>query len=389
MRREGANVAFCEKRFAIVANPSRIGAKAREPETPMAKRTGILLVNLGTPDAPTERDVRRYLREFLGDPYVIDLPAPLRWLLLNLIILPRRPRASAALYASIWTAQGSPLLVHSRALAHAVAAALGDEFQVELAMRYGNPSLESAFERLAKHELAHWIVMPLYPQETGSSSGSTLAKVRELAARFGVGSKLSCVNAFYARPEFSAALGAVSRPALERFAADHVLFSFHGVPERHVLKEDASRRTCLARTDCCDTIRTENAHCYRAQCFATARTLAKTLALPEHAYSVGFQSRLGRTPWIQPYTDERLAKLAAAGHKRLAVICPSFVADCLETLEEIGIRAHEHWQALGGDDLLCVPCLNAHPAWVATVATLLREQAAQALSDAASRPQNR
>src|SRR3990172_6373190 len=163
----------------------------------MAQRTGILLVNLGTPDAPTTRDVRRYLREFLGDPYVIDLSAPLRWLLLNLIILPRRPRASAALYASIWTKQGSPLLVHSRALAQKLAADLGSEFQVEFAMRYGNPSIENAFERFAQQDLARLIVMPLYPQETGSSSGSTLAKAREVAARLHLDSKLSCVPAFY------------------------------------------------------------------------------------------------------------------------------------------------------------------------------------------------
>ncbi len=348
----------------------------------MTKRIGILLINLGTPDTPTEHDVRRYLHEFLGDPYVIDLSAPLRWLLLNLVILPRRSRTSAALYSSIWTKQGSPLRVHSRALATKVAAVLGKEFQVELAMRYGNPSIESAFARFAQHEIAHLIVMPLYPQETGSASGSTLAKVRNVAERFGFESKLSCVPAFYARPEFIAAITEVALPALAQFAPDHVLFSFHGIPERHVRKEDASRCTCLARANCCDTIRAENANCYRAQCFATARALAKSLALPERTHSLGFQSRLGRTPWIRPYTDECLTDLAAAGHKRLAVICPSFVADCLETLEEIGIRAREHWKMLGGEDLLCVPCLNDHPAWIHAVATILHEQAAQAPPDA-------
>ncbi len=339
----------------------------------MTKRTGILLANLGTPDSPTENDVRRYLREFLSDPYVIDLPAPLRWLLLNFVILPRRPRASAKLYASIWTDQGSPLLVHERALAKQVAAKLGDDFHVELAMRYGNPSIEGAFAAFAAQGVTQVIVMPLYPQATGSSSGSTLAKARQVAARRGLESTLFCVKPFYDHPQFLAALAQASKPALTEFAPDHVLFSFHGVPERHLRKADLARRTCLTHTNCCDTLHAENANCYRAQCFSTARALARTLALPANTYSIGFQSRLGRTPWIRPYTDECLKQLATAGHKRLAVICPSFVADCLETLEEIGIRAREHWKQLGGEDLLCVPCLNDHPAFVHAVVSILHE----------------
>lgn len=339
----------------------------------MAKRTGILLINLGTPDSPTENDVRRYLREFLGDPYVIDLPAPLRWLLLNLVILPRRPRTSAKLYTSIWTDRGSPLLVHGRALAEQVATELGNGFHVELAMRYGNPNIERAFAAFAAQGVTQIIAMPLYPQATGSSSGSTLAKVRTVAAHLGLEETLFCVGTFYDHPRFLDALSQVSKPALTEFAPDHVLFSFHGVPERHLRKADRSRRTCLTHANCCDMLHTDNANCYRAQCFATARALAHTLELPASTYSLGFQSRLGRTPWIRPYTDERLEQLAKAGHKRLAVICPSFVADCLETLEEIGIRAREHWKQLGGEDLLCVPCLNDHPAWIHAVVSILHE----------------
>lgn len=333
---------------------------------------GVLLVNLGTPDSPSVSDVRRYLREFLSDPRVIDISRPARWLLLNAVILPFRPRRSAVAYASIWSAEGSPLLVHSRALAAGVAKALGPGFRVELAMCYGRPGIAEALDRLDAQGVERIVVLPLFPQYAASSSGSALEAVyREAGRRWNVPA-IEAIPPFYAAPAFLRALGELARPQLEGFRPDHVLWSFHGLPERHVRKSDRTGAHCLARQDCCAAIGEANRDCYRAQCFATARGLAALLGLPRERWSVAFQSRLGRTPWIRPYTDERLPELARADVRRLALACPSFVADCLETLEEIGIRARAQWKECGGEELLLVPCLNAHPLWVETLAGWIR-----------------
>jgi ferrochelatase len=337
--------------------------------------TGVLLIQLGTPASPAVRDVRRYLREFLSDPRVLDVPALARRLLLELAILPRRPRKSAAAYRSIWTPEGSPLLVHSRALAQAVARALGPGFAVELGMRYGEPSLRGALARLRAAGAERVVVAPLYPQYAASSGGSALARAFELASESWDVPALSALAPFHADPGFLDASAAVAREPLAGFGADHVLFSFHGLPERQVRRSDPTGAHCLARPDCCEVASPAHRRCYRAQCAATARALAARLGLAPNAWSYSFQSRLGRTPWIRPYTDERLPELAAAGVKRLAVVCPSFVADCLETVEEIGLRGREQWRGLGGDALLLVPSLNDHPAWVAALASLLRRAA--------------
>jgi protoporphyrin/coproporphyrin ferrochelatase len=337
-----------------------------------AAPTGVLLIQLGTPASPATRDVRRYLREFLSDPRVLDLPALRRWLLLHLVILPRRPRASAAAYRPIWTPAGSPLLVHSRALAEAVARELGPGFAVELGMRYGEPSLAGALARLRAAGAERVVLAPLYPQYAASSSSSALARAFELAAEEWDVPALVPLEPFCGDPGFLAAAAAVAREPLAGFGADHVLFSFHGLPERQIRRSDPTGAHCLARPDCCDVPSPAHRRCYRAQCTATARALAERLGLAPGAWSLAFQSRLGRTPWIRPYTDERLPELAAAGAKRLAVLCPSFVADCLETVEEIGLRGREQWRSLGGDALLLVPSLNAHPAWVTALASLIR-----------------
>jgi ferrochelatase len=326
---------------------------------------GLLLVNLGSPDAPTPAAVRRYLAEFLSDPRVLDIPAPQRWLLLHGVILRVRPAKSAAAYRQVWTTDGSPLLVYSRALAAGVAARLGPDWHVELAMRYGQPSIASALDRLAAAGVDELTILPLYPQYAASSTGSSLEEIyRQVAARWVVPS-LAVVAPFWNDPGYLDAFAAVGAPVVEQFAPDHVLFSFHGLPERQVKKTSA---VCLTRPDCCDAVGPENRACYRAQAYATARALAARLALP--AWSTSFQSRLGRTPWIKPWTDEVLPELAAAGHKRLAVFCPAFVADCLETLEEIGIRARAQWRGLGGDELTLVPSLNDHPRWIEAVVDL-------------------
>ena len=333
---------------------------------------GVLLVNLGTPDAPTPGAVRRYLREFLSDPRVIDIHPVARKLLLELVILPVRPRKSAEAYAKIWTAEGSPLLTLSRALEAKVRSAMGPGHLVELAMRYGNPSIPDALGRLRAGGARRLLVAPLYPQYSSSATGSSVEAVFAALAGQHVVPAVSVLPAFYDDPGFISAFAAVGAPVLERERPDHVLFSFHGLPERHVRASDHSGQHCLRSASCCEAIGEANRDCYRAQCFATARALAARLALAPGSWSVSFQSRLGRTPWIKPYTDLRLDELAREGKRRLCVFCPAFVADCLETLEEIGLRARAQFLAAGGESLALVPSLNASEAWVGALVQLLR-----------------
>ena len=343
-----------------------------------AAPTGVLLINLGTPDSPDTGDVRRYLREFLSDPRVIDINPVGRALLLNLVILPVRPAKSGAAYRSIWTPEGSPLLVHSQNLTEKVRAALGAQYVVELGMRYGNPSIPAALSKLLAVQPAKLVVLPLFPQYSSAANGSALERVQQVLNQQWNVPPVETVGAFYDDPGFIEAFTQVARHHLPPFRPDFVLFSYHGLPERHVLKSDVSGRHCLQTPTCCDAIVEANRYCYRAHCFATTRALVKNLGLAPDGHSVSFQSRLGRTPWVKPYTDVVLPELARAGKKRLAVLCPAFVADCLETVEEIGIRAREQWRALGGEELLLVPSLNAEPAWVETVARLVRQHGARA-----------
>jgi ferrochelatase len=337
----------------------------------MTAAKGLLLVNLGTPDAPTTGAVRAYLREFLSDPRVLDMNPLGRWLLLEWAILRTRPAQSAGAYRKIWGEKGSPLLVHSLALAEAVAEELHGEFQVELAMRYGRPSLAEAMDRFARHGVRELTVLPLYPQEAASSASSTRARVYELAGRSWDVAGLRMVQPFFQRPGFLDAYAAVARPVLAEARPDHVLFSFHGLPEQQIRKSDPTGKHCLASADCCARLVDANRHCYRAQAFFTADGLAQRLGLPKEKWTVTFQSRL-RGKWIEPYTDVVLVELAQKGVKRLAVMCPAFVADCLETLEEIGIRAKESFIAAGGEALTLVPSLNSHPAWVREVVAMAR-----------------
>jgi ferrochelatase len=339
--------------------------------------TAVLLVNLGTPYSPSVADVRRYLAEFLSDPRVLDMNPIGRALLLHGVILRTRPRKSAAAYAKVWTDEGSPLLCESTKLLDGVATELGADFRVALGMRYGSPSIRDALEQLLAGGAERLVVVPLFPQYASAATGSALARVFEVLAEIETKAKrpeVSTTSAFYEDPGWLASWADVARAPLEGFATDHVLFSYHGLPERQIRKLDTSDAHCFAQPGCCDSIRAANRACYRAQCFATTRGLVKTIALGDASWSVSFQSRLGNTPWIRPYTDEVVSDLAREGVKRLAVLCPAFVADCLETLEEIGIRLREQWLALGGEDMLLVPCPNAHPTWVRTVAGWVREQ---------------
>ncbi len=339
-------------------------------------RVGVLLINVGTPEAPRTREVRRYLREFLSDPRVFDAPRLVRWFVLNFVILPFRPRRSAAAYARIWRDDGrSPLLALSESFTQALQRALGERFDVVLAMRYGSPSIAWGLEELRSREIDRVVVFPLYPQSTSATTGSSIEKVFQLATRPWNVPSLAVVPPFYDHPDLARSFAEVGRDVLHETRPEHVLFSFHGLPERHVRKSDETGAHCLRTDDCCARIGSANRNCYRAQCFATASAIASAACLDPGHWSVSFQSRLGRDPWIRPYTDTVVVELAASGVKRVAVFCPAFVADCLETLEEVGIGFRELFRGAGGEELKLVPSLNAHPLWVTTAADLVREVA--------------
>jgi ferrochelatase len=334
-------------------------------------QTGILLINLGTPDAPTPAAVGPYLREFLMDGFVIDKPAPLRWFIVNVLIVPRRKYQSAAAYQKVQLPEGSPLLVNTRALARSVAAELGDEYLVEFAMRYGNPSIRSALAKLRDRPVDRIIVLPLYPQYAESSFETAVVETKRSAAQLGCGERLTFMTPFYDRPEFINAFASRVSQSLAERPAEHVLFSFHGLPERHVTRLHPQH--CLRTPNCCEQVSELNRNCYRAQSFATARAIARQLGLNPETYTVSFQSRLGRAKWIDPPTEEVLQRLARSGKQRVAVVCPSFVADCLETVEEIAIRGRRTFIDAGGTDLQLVPSLNDDPVWVTALAGMLRE----------------
>lgn len=336
--------------------------------------TGLLLCNLGTPDEPTPGAVRRYLREFLSDPRVLDMSALGRWLLLHAIILPLRSSKSAAAYRKIWTRRGSPLLWHSEDLVAALRERLGPDWMVELGMRYQKPSLAAALDRLCAAGVERIVVLPLYPQLAASSTGSTLAEVMRLASKRWSPPLLSMVGPFFDDPGFVAAFAAQGAPVLEREKPDVVLFSFHGLPERQVRKSDRSGTHCLSSASCCSSMGPINRDCYRAQCFATAAAIAGRLALPAALWRVSFQSRLGRTRWIEPYTDVVIGQLAAEGKKRLLVFCPAFVADCLETLEEIALRGRDIFLAASGEHFAYLPCLNAEDEAIKLYEGLVRRE---------------
>lgn len=336
---------------------------------------GLLLINLGTPEAPETAAVRRYLREFLSDPRVLDIGPVGRAALLNLFILPTRPRKSAEAYKKVWTDRGSPLLAHSEDLAAGVQERLGPSWLVKLGMRYGAPALGEALLALLRAGVSRLVVLPLYPQYSAASTGSSLEEVFRLAGSLWVTPNLAVVEPLFDDPGFIAAVAARGRPILQAERPDHILFSYHGLPERQIRKADDTGSHCLARPDCCERMVAANRACYRAQCYATTRLLAAALNLRPEDYTVCFQSRLGRTPWVRPYTDVVLPELRAAGKQRIVVFCPAFVADCLETLEEIGIRARAEFLAAGGQSLTLVPSLNAIPEWIDAVVGLVRKQA--------------
>jgi protoporphyrin/coproporphyrin ferrochelatase len=338
-------------------------------------RTGVLLINLGTPDAPTPEAVGRYLREFLMDGFVIDVPKPLRSFLVNVMIVPRRKIQSAKAYQKVQLPGGSPLLVYTRALAEKVTEQLekDERYVVEYAMRYGNPSIASAVARLCSPDVSRIIVLPLYPQYAESSYETAVVETKSAAQESGCADRLSFFPPFYDRPEFISAFARRIAETNENDWADHLVFSFHSLPERHLKRLDSTGQHCLVKSDCCAQISAVNQRCYRAQCFFTARQIATQLGLKDEDYTVSFQSRLGRAKWIGPTTEVVLRELAQRGIRRVAVSCPSFVADCLETVEEMGIRGRQTFIDAGGEDLRLIPSLNADPFWVSTVADWIRQ----------------
>jgi len=325
---------------------------------------GVLLVNLGSPDSASVPEVRRYLREFLMDPRVLDVNWLVRFVVVNFAILPSRPKESAHAYRKIWTAQGSPLVAISQNVRRLLQAKL--TVPVELAMRYQNPSILSAVRSLADQGVDEFLLVPLFPHYAMSSFETAVERVKEVAAQLAPGTRIVVQPPFFDDPLYIAALVASAREFLAG-GYDHLLFSFHGLPERHLRKSDPTGCHCLARPDCCQQPSTAHATCYRAQCFKTVDAFVKLANVPAGKYSVAFQSRLGRDPWLQPYTDYELVRFAEQGTRKLLVICPAFVSDCLETLEEIGMRGRETFLNAGGKDFAQIPCLNEHPLWLAAL----------------------
>jgi len=328
----------------------------------------LLLVNLGSPASTAVADVRRYLNQFLMDPYVIDLPWPLRRLIVSMILI-KRPAASAEAYRSIWWADGSPLVVLSRRLQQQVAEHWS-RGPVALAMRYGEPSIDSALQRLAHSGVRRVTLVPLYPQFADSTVTTVVEEARRVLRSLNPTLEMDVLPPFYDQPEYLAALAESARPYLEQ-GFDHLLLSYHGLPERHLHKSDPTGAHCLKGADCCQRASDEVlASCYRAQCLRTSSGFAERAGLHDGQWSVSFQSRLGRAKWIEPYTEASLEALARRGVKKLLVMCPAFVADCIETLEEIGDRGREQFRAAGGEELVLVPCLNDHPQWVSALVSL-------------------
>jgi ferrochelatase len=324
---------------------------------------GVLLVNLGSPDSPSVPDVRRYLNEFLMDGRVIDSPWPLRRLVVGLILI-KRPEESAHAYEKIWTPDGSPLVVTSRNVQQKLQERV--TVPVELAMRYQNPSIGSALKKLAEKGVTDLLVIPLFPHYAMSSYESAVERVKEVAVKIAPQISIDVQPPYFDAPDYVSALVASAKNFLDG-GYDHLLFSFHGIPERHLRKSDPTGCHCLVKENCCEVPGPAHATCYRAQCFKTVAAFVAKAGVMGEKYSVSFQSRLGRDPWLKPYTDLELEKFPARGIKKILVICPAFVSDCLETIEEIGIRGRESFLKSGGEDLTLIPCMNEHPLWLAAL----------------------
>lgn len=334
------------------------------------EKTAILLLNTGSAAAPETAPTREYLRQFLSDPRIIDIAGWKRWLLVNLIILPTRPSKTAEAYKQIWTDRGSPLVAFSEDFRDALSKRLNGP-KVEIGMAYGTHRIRPAIDKLLAGNPDRLVVVPMFPQYASATTGSVLECVYKHCAEKWNVPAITVMPEYFDDPGYIDAWKQVAEPALAEFKPDHVLLSFHGLPERQLRKCDPSGSHCLASKDCCDRLVDANIHCYRRQCVETGKAIAAVLGIPPEQYTVTFQSRLGRDPWLTPATDETIQQRAKEGIKRLAVLSPAFVADCLETLEEIGMGGKESFEEHGGEHYMLVPSLNAHPRWVEAMADML------------------
>lgn len=333
-------------------------------------KKGVLLVNLGTPDAPTYGAVYRYLKQFLMDRRVIDINPIARTLLVKGIIAPFRSNGSAKLYQQLWTEEGSPLKIFGYKLKEGVQEMLGEEYIVELAMRYQNPSIEAGLQKLKEAKVTEIIVFPLFPQYSSACVGSVHDEVMRLVRKDWNIPVIKFVGSYYDHPKVIDAFEARGRQYnVDDY--DFVIFSYHGIPERQIYKGDDFNHCKLG--ECCNCITLENQYCYRAHCFATTRAIVERFNLPKDKYTTCFQSRLGRDPWLQPYTSDIVEQLAKEGKKNVLVYCPAFVADCLETTIEIGVEYMEEFEEVGGEHLQLVEGLNDHPLWIEAVSYIIKE----------------
>lgn len=332
---------------------------------------GVLLVNLGSPESPTAKDVKPYLDEFLMDKYVIDVPYLLRALLVRGIILQTRPKKSAEAYSQIWTDEGSPLIVISKKMHQKVAQKV--DMPVALAMRYGSMTMQKGLQELKDKGVTEVLLLALYPQYAMASTTTIWVLADELQKEHFPEMTITKVPAFYNKPDFISTLANSIKKHLEGFEYDHLLFSYHGIPKRHIRKTDVTKSHCTIDNKCCVTDSPAHEFCYRHQCYETTRQVVKLLGIPEDKYSQTFQSRLAGDKWLTPYTDVEVNKMPEKGIKKLAVVTPAFVSDCLETLEEIAMRAQEEFKEHGGKEFLAIPCLNDDEEWCNVVANWISD----------------
>lgn len=332
---------------------------------------GILLVNLGSPESPDIKDVRTYLDEFLMDKYVIDKPYLFRLFLVRGIILNTRPKKSAAMYSKIWTKEGSPLVVLSRRMQKKIQSEIS--LPVSLAMRYGSISIKNGLQELKNQNVTEVFVLPLYPQYAMSATETVLEKAESLRKKYFQTMKFDVIKSFYNHPDYIKSLTESIKTQLETFDYDHLLFSYHGIPESHIYKTDPTQSHCKIDKNCCKTFSTAHDFCYRHQCYETMNLVVEALQIPTEKYSLSFQSRLGKGKWLEPYTNEVVKELAQKGIKKLAIVTPSFVADCLETIEEIGIENKEEFLQNGGEDFLALSCLNDDDLWCNSVINWIKD----------------
>ena len=336
-------------------------------------KTGILLVNLGTPNSPKVPDVRRYLREFLMDKRVIDISQLGRWMLVNLIIAPFRAPKSAKVYKELWQDRGSPLMFHGLDVVEKLKKKLNaEQYVIELGMRYQKPSIKNALEVLKGHYVDRIIVIPLFPQYASATSGSVHEKVMEVISDWQIIPEIKFISQFYEHPKFIEAFAENAKKYMANKDYDHFVFSYHGLPERQIYKASVGDY-CQLSENCCSAITNKNAYCYRAQCFETSRLLAENLQIPREKYTICFQSRLGKDPWIQPYADDIIPKLAGEGKKKVLAFSPAFVADCLETTIEVGEEFKEEFIKAGGIEWQLVESLNSNDMWIDCLHTIIAE----------------